>query len=972
MLGIVKKATISILILLALLIGGRTIYKLYKAPTTETQPNEKERDWGDIHQDFKNNPELIEEWEKENEEEIKTIDKVIQNITDGSGKSTLANVLLNKNGNFEEVFKTSHSGISETEKVQTAEFVEDGVNYRIIDTVGIFDNRLTQEELIEKIVYAVAATVPSGISRILFVHSGYFSQYEIEAYNLLKKVIFGADIVPFTTMVRTGFVSFENEEKCQELYQKSTNEEHVRSEVAEIFQRQRRYTEISKEKREISRQKLLSHLATCQDTYHPTNLDNLKERIDKFMTREKLKRDGGNSNTFKNNLENDLKAKFEKTEKELAEKQQAEELEKKKKELEEQKKDQENPEIAQLTALKNQTKDFFRNLEKMCENGFPKLLTNDDYNGLIIAIKANKRIIKSLMLSQSGPTIIRAADDPNSPSNDELKELKLSEEYYNLIEQYFEEAKAEVKKQNREEKTELVNNKNGNLGTILFSRTKKGKSTLANILSGTNEFEESKSGSSNTKEIQIKDFEVEVNNKNVKYKVIDTVGFDDTCLSHYEVLEKTKEACNEIKDGLSQIFFVTRLGFIKQEFDTFNKLKNTIFGENIGNYTTIIRTNFEDFEDEEECKKETKKMKDEIPGFTELLAECNGIIYVDNPVLSITGNKKRVEAQITLNRETRELSRKKLLDHLIYNCGDYHPVSLEGMVGRISSFLTEKERLEKEIEDLRKADEKNRKLSREERIKASEKEQELQAQIEVLTKDRIEIGKIHEGSIEASLEVINDKVLIPLKIKKLGSHSEKGENGNELGSLDVYNNYEIITPNKTIVFANSFKKEKEANNKTTKYTEVDAEETNNGKEEEDKEQENKQEEIKETCPHCQEEKTDQTIGKTNRKNNPKEKKLKNYYDILEVKKDASEEEIKAAYKRMSRKYHPDKATKNGLTTEEATEKFQELHTAYEELTEQVQKQARRKKLSSQTGIIALFVIVEFTNLDNSISLRFSA
>ncbi|CAJ0746995.1 21028_t:CDS:10 [Entrophospora sp. SA101] len=584
MLGIVKKATISILILLALLIGGRTIYKLYKAPTTETQPNEKERDWGDIHQDFKNNPELIEEWEKENEEEIKTIDKVIQNITDGSGKSTLANVLLNKNGNFEEVFKTSHSGISETEKVQTAEFVEDGVNYRIIDTVGIFDNRLTQEELIEKIVYAVAATVPK----------------------------------------------------------------HVRSEVAEIFQRQRRYTEISKEKREISRQKLLSHLATCQDTYHPTNLDNLKERIDKFMTREKLKRDGGNSNTFKNNLENDLKAKFEKTEKELAEKQQAEELEKKKKELEEQKKDQENPEIAQLTALKNQTKDFFRNLEKMCENGFPKLLTNDDYNGLIIAIKANKRIIKSLMLSQSGPTIIRAADDPNSPSNDELKELKLSEEYYNLIEQYFEEAKAEVKKQNREEKTELVNNKNGNLGTILFK-------------------------------------------------------------------------------------------------------------------------------------------------------------------------------------------------------------------------------------------------------------QELQAQIEVLTKDRIEIGKIHEGSIEASLEVINDKVLIPLKIKKLGRHSEKGENGNEL-----------------------------------------------------------------------EEKTDQTIGKTNRKNNPKEKKLKNYYDILEVKKDASEEEIKAAYKRMSRKYHPDKATKNGLTTEEATEKFQELHTAYEELTEQVQKQARRKKLSSQTGIIALFVIVEFTNLDNSISLRFSA
>ena len=58
--------------------------------------------------------------------------------------------------------------------------------------------------------------------------------------------------------------------------------------------------------------------------------------------------------------------------------------------LAEQKKDQQNPELIELTALKNQTKDFFRNLEKMCENGFKPLVTVEDYNKLIVLISENK------------------------------------------------------------------------------------------------------------------------------------------------------------------------------------------------------------------------------------------------------------------------------------------------------------------------------------------------------------------------------------------------------------------------------------------------------------------------------------------------------------------------------------------------------------------------------------------------------
>lgn len=41
----------------------------------------------------------------------------------GGGKSTLGNVLINKNNNFEEVFKESAGSISETKQVQIKEFI---------------------------------------------------------------------------------------------------------------------------------------------------------------------------------------------------------------------------------------------------------------------------------------------------------------------------------------------------------------------------------------------------------------------------------------------------------------------------------------------------------------------------------------------------------------------------------------------------------------------------------------------------------------------------------------------------------------------------------------------------------------------------------------------------------------------------------------------------------------------------------
>ena len=59
---------------------------------------------------------------------------------------------------------------------------------------------------------------------------------------------------------------------------------------------------------------------------------------------------------------------------------------------------------------------------------------------------------------------------------------------------------------------------------------------------------------------------------------------------------------------------------------------------------------------------------------------------------------------------------------------------------------------------------------------------------------------------------------------------------------------------------------------------------------------------------------------------------KNYYDILGVGKDASPEDIKSAYRKLAKKYHPDINK-----TEEATEKFKEINEAYECLSDPTKK-----------------------------------
>eukprot|EP01027_Heterolobosea_sp_BB2_P002732 GEZU01004108.1.p1 GENE.GEZU01004108.1~~GEZU01004108.1.p1 ORF type:complete len:337 (-),score=151.14 GEZU01004108.1:42-1052(-) len=73
----------------------------------------------------------------------------------------------------------------------------------------------------------------------------------------------------------------------------------------------------------------------------------------------------------------------------------------------------------------------------------------------------------------------------------------------------------------------------------------------------------------------------------------------------------------------------------------------------------------------------------------------------------------------------------------------------------------------------------------------------------------------------------------------------------------------------------------------------------------------------------------------------KKSKRKNYYKILGVSKDASESEIKRAYRMMALKYHPDKFQQNeetqNMTKEQAEAHFKEIGEAYSVLSDPKKK-----------------------------------
>ena len=69
----------------------------------------------------------------------------------------------------------------------------------------------------------------------------------------------------------------------------------------------------------------------------------------------------------------------------------------------------------------------------------------------------------------------------------------------------------------------------------------------------------------------------------------------------------------------------------------------------------------------------------------------------------------------------------------------------------------------------------------------------------------------------------------------------------------------------------------------------------------------------------------------------KRSKTKDYYKVLEVSNDADDRTIKKAYRTLTKKFHPDKASISGLTKEQSEKKMAAINEAWEVLSDPEKK-----------------------------------
>src|SRR4051812_4758078 len=194
---------------------------------------------------------------------------------------------------------------------------------------------------------------------------------------------------------------------------------------------------------------------------------------------------------------------------------------------------------------------------------------------------------------------------------------------------------------------------------LLLGRTGNGKSTIANVISNTNHFQESEYGVSETREVEVGKFKVM--SEDTEFHVVDTIGFGDTKFDEKQVLVKLTEASEAIKNGLNQILFVTSGRFTEEEVKVYNLLRTVFFAEDIGKYTTIIRTKFPSFRRVEKCWEDQEKMIAESENIADIIRSCKKLIHVNN----LTEDE---DPELRTRRECGDILRT----HLKFNCKEVY------------------------------------------------------------------------------------------------------------------------------------------------------------------------------------------------------------------------------------------------------------------------------------------------------------
>jgi hypothetical protein len=132
---------------------------------------------------------------------------------------------------------------------------------------------------------------------------------------------------------------------------------------------------------------------------------------------------------------------------------------------------------------------------------------------------------------------------------------------------------------------------------------------------------------------------------------------------------------------------VTQGRFTDEELKCYEMVSKEIFEEKASDYLTIVRTDFSNFSNKEECEKDIRKIREETDeegqvnqARIKMINSCKAFVHISNPPLNIakgTSNdtndgdtsdeeskEEERKSKISLNKKERQRSRKKLLNHL--------------------------------------------------------------------------------------------------------------------------------------------------------------------------------------------------------------------------------------------------------------------------------------------------------------------
>ncbi|CAG8547266.1 16035_t:CDS:1 [Cetraspora pellucida] len=242
---------------------------------------------------------------------------------------------------------------------------------------------------------------------------------------------------------------------------------------------------------------------------------------------------------------------------------------------------------------------------------------------------------------------------------------------------------------------------------LLIGRTGQGKSSLANIIVndekkfevGGNFVEVFKRGKDQTRKTQSKKIRLKIDVggeiKDVNYRIIDTVGIDDTTLSKREMLIEIAKVCKKVRKGINRILFVCGENLTPQEIDAYNIIRRVLFDEkvdkDITKYITIIRTNFDI----------QSLIENENKAIVEMIQSCNKrVVHINNPSINMKGKGEMIQEQINLNKKICKYARKRVIDHLV-TCEDvYKPESLDAINERIDRLLSENKELQEQLDEM--------------------------------------------------------------------------------------------------------------------------------------------------------------------------------------------------------------------------------------------------------------------------------